>query len=101
VALLKDGNKTIVRATWKGDANCDGVINADDLSLMLLGQARQQTTWSVDDFDHDNQINADDWAEFSYALAYSEGKPYQATISTASLSAADDTGNLLMSAPSM
>lgn len=72
-----DTNSAIlIRPTWKGDANCDGVINADDLSIMALGKAKNATDWSAGNFNYGTQITADDWIIFNYAVAYSNGRNY-------------------------
>lgn len=63
-----------IRRTWIGDANLDGVINADDLSLMLLGQYQGSTLWQGGNFNYDARIDSDDWSQFFYAAAYSRGQ---------------------------
>jgi hypothetical protein len=102
IGSYDDGTQTLLRATWIGDANCDGIINADDLSLMMLGQARQQTTWSAGDFNHDGKITADDWAEFAYGVAVSHGQPYiPSIVPTAPASASQLTSLLAYPASSL
>jgi hypothetical protein len=81
VGYYDTGSQVTFRATWKGDANCDGVVNSDDLSIMLLGQAQQKTNWSAGNFNYDTQINADDSIIFIYALAYSGGRNYSSVFS--------------------
>ena len=44
--------------------------------MMLLGQTQQKTTWQAGNFNYDTKINADDWAIFQYAAAYSNGRNY-------------------------
>lgn len=56
-----DGSQIVIRAAVAGDANLDGQINADDLSLLMLGQTEKKTDWFLGNFNYDSQINADDW----------------------------------------
>ena len=42
IGYFDNGTTLTVGYTWYGDANLDGVINADDLSIMLMGQALGQ-----------------------------------------------------------
>lgn len=96
VGYYDTGSSITIRATWRGDANCDGVINADDLSLMALGQAKSNTDWSAGNFNYDTQINADDWMIFNYAVAYSNGRNYTNVFgSSAVLESATQMDNLL------
>jgi GH25 family lysozyme M1 (1,4-beta-N-acetylmuramidase) len=70
----------VVRYTADGDANLDGTVNADDLSLLMLAQATQQQAqqnnqapptvyWYNGDFNYDSQINADDYGLLSLGSA--------------------------------
>jgi hypothetical protein len=74
VGYYDDGSEVTIRRTWKGDANLDGVVNADDLSLFLLGQALGQTSWQFGNFNYDTQINADDFFALSLGAAVSNGQ---------------------------
>lgn len=62
VGYFDNGSQIAIRYTWLGDANLDGAINADDISLLMLGQAQHQTDWFLGNFNYGPQIDADDWA---------------------------------------
>ena len=64
---------------------------------MMLDQAQHQTTWTSGDFNHDSQINADDWTMLAYAVAYSAGQPYSAALASPLLSSAQAADELLSS----
>lgn len=95
IGAFDNGSQLVVRASWIGDANLDGVVNADDLSLIMLGQAMHKSGWSAGDFNNDNQINADDWAEFAYAAAYSAGQNFNESIAIPDLAAAQNIQQVL------
>jgi hypothetical protein len=90
VGYYDNGSTIVIRDTWLGDANCDGTINADDLSLIMLGQAQHATHWQDGNVNYDTQVNADDWSKIAYAIAYSQTQAFpafsQATISSDYLS---------------
>jgi parallel beta-helix repeat protein len=78
IGYFDDGSEVTIRRSWYGDANLDGQINADDLSLMLLAQmgTRPQPAirWQDGNFNYDAQVNADDWMKLFYGVAVSEGQ---------------------------
>ena len=74
IGTFDTGSEVKIARTWNGDTNLDGVINGDDLSLMMLGQAQSGTRWQDGNFNYDTQVNADDWIKFAYAVAYSRGQ---------------------------
>jgi hypothetical protein len=74
IGTFDTGSEVKIARTWNGDTNLDGVINADDLSLIMLGQSKSGTLWQDGDFSYHNQVNADDWMKLFYALAYSKGQ---------------------------
>ena len=51
----------LVKYTWNGDANLDGVINADDYFLADSGFITQKGGWYNGDFSYDGVVNADDY----------------------------------------
>jgi len=51
----------LVRHTWNGDANLDGVVNADDYFLADSGYITQKKGWHNGDFNYDGVMNANDY----------------------------------------
>ncbi|MCY2952434.1 MAG: hypothetical protein NTU53_10705 [Planctomycetota bacterium] len=51
----------LVKYTWNGDANLDGVVNADDYFLADSGYVTQKGGWHNGDFNYDGVVNADDY----------------------------------------
>jgi len=51
----------LVKPTWNGDANLDGVVNADDYFLIDNGFITQAPGCQNGDFNYDGVINADDY----------------------------------------
>jgi autotransporter-associated beta strand protein len=85
------GAKSIlIKYTWLGDANGDGVVNDSDLAMMQAGG----TTWQQGDFNYDGKVNADDYAFFGLGVAISNGNnittvlPEPGTLAAACLVAA-------------
>jgi len=56
-----DTNSILVKYTWNGDANLDGVVNADDYFLIDSGYITQTKGYINGDFNYDDVINADDY----------------------------------------
>jgi len=56
-----DVNSILVKYTWNGDANLDGVINADDYFRIDSGFLSQAKGYQNGDFNYDGVINADDY----------------------------------------
>jgi hypothetical protein len=56
-----DANSILVRSTWNGDANLDGVVNADDYFQIDSGFISQKGGWYNGDFNYDGAVNADDY----------------------------------------
>ncbi len=58
-----DGTSVLVRYTYGGDANLDGVINADDYAnIDFFSAIAGARGYSNGDFNYDGSINADDYA---------------------------------------
>ncbi|MCY2952158.1 MAG: lamin tail domain-containing protein [Planctomycetota bacterium] len=57
---LKD-NSVHVKYTWNGDANLDGLVNADDYFLIDSAFISQAKGFYNGDFNYDDIINADDY----------------------------------------
>ena len=58
-----DANDILIKYTYNGDANLDGVVNADDYFRIDSGflQPPADPSWYDGDFNYDNKINADDY----------------------------------------
>ncbi|HEY1683270.1 MAG TPA: hypothetical protein VGG19_00785, partial [Tepidisphaeraceae bacterium] len=56
----------LVKYTWLGDANLDGVVTSADLTAI----SATGTTWATGDFNYDSKVNADDYALFMLGAAY-------------------------------
>lgn len=51
----------LVKCTWTGDGNLDGLINADDYFLIDSGYVTQSGGYANGDFNYDGLVNADDY----------------------------------------
>ena len=51
----------LVKYTYIGDANLDGIINGDDYFAIDAGYAAQSTGYAHGDFDYNGRIDADDY----------------------------------------
>lgn len=56
-----DFNAILVKHTWTGDSNLDGVVNADDYFAIDSGFISQLPGYPNGDFNYDGVINADDY----------------------------------------
>jgi autotransporter-associated beta strand protein len=52
----------LVKFTWYGDADFNGVVNFDDYSRIDAGFNNSRTGWLNGDFDLNNSVNFDDYA---------------------------------------
>jgi hypothetical protein len=64
-SMIVDSTAILIRYTWTGDANLDGIVNAADLAMI----SSNGSTWSTGDFNYDGVVNADDYALFDLGLA--------------------------------
>ncbi len=56
-----DSTDVLIKYTYKGDANLDGVVNADDYFQIDSGFPSQILGWLNGDFNFDGVVNADDY----------------------------------------
>ena len=56
-----DTSAVLIRYTFAGDANLDGVINGDDYFDVDAGYASQATGYLNGDFNYDGRVDADDY----------------------------------------
>ena len=54
-------NDVLVKYTWDGDANLDGLVNADDYFLIDSGYITQKGNYYNGDLNYDQTVNADDY----------------------------------------
>lgn len=84
VGYFDDGSQVTIRRTWDGDANLDGVVNSDDLSLLYLGQLLGQTSWQFGNFNYGSKVTTDDWSLLFLGAAMSNGENISALYPAAS-----------------
>lgn len=70
----------IVKYTYVGDTNLDGVLNGSDLGNMLEGLSRGAAGWNFGDIDNSGTVTLSDLAAFNAAFAW-----YNAQVSPVSL----------------
>lgn len=63
-------NAVLVKYTWDGDLNLDGVVDAKDAALMADGNPG----WMGGDLNYDGVVNADDWSLFMKGAAFQTGQ---------------------------
>jgi fibronectin-binding autotransporter adhesin len=66
----------LIKYTWLGDANLDGIVNSADLAAI----STTGTTWQTGDFNYDSQVNADDYALFMLGAAHGSSTNISATL---------------------
>jgi autotransporter-associated beta strand protein len=76
LGYMDTGTQVIIKYTWVGDANLDGVVTNADLSAM----SANGTTWATGDFNYDGVVNADDYALFMLGAADSGGANISTTL---------------------
>lgn len=64
-------NDVLIRYTWVGDANLDGVVNGADMAMM----SSTGSTWNTGDFNYNGVVDADDYALFALGYSASGGAP--------------------------
>lgn len=60
-AVVNGQGYVVVKCTWNGDANIDGVVDADDYFLADSGYITQAGGWHNGDFNYDGRMDADDY----------------------------------------
>jgi hypothetical protein len=63
----------LVKYTYLGDTNLDGVVDANDLANVLAGQAGGLTGWVNGDTNYDGVVNAADLANVLNSLSHQYG----------------------------
>src|SRR5207253_8074627 len=80
-----DATAVLVKYTYGGDANLDGLINVDDYGRIDFNVGMGTGGWFNGDFNYDGKINVDDYGIIDYNAA-AQGPPLAATASVARLS---------------
>lgn len=65
-----NGSSVLVKYTYLGDANLDGVVDSKDYAMITPGGS----SWMQGDFNYDGVVNQDDYALYMYGLA-AQGSP--------------------------
>jgi hypothetical protein len=75
LGYLTAGTTTLVRLTLTGDANLDGILNADDYALLDRGRLTGGQYWHQGDFNYDGTVNNQDYLliDRTYALTNTHG----------------------------
>jgi hypothetical protein len=59
----------LTKYTWRGDANLDGKVDADDAAIITQNRALNRTGWIAGDFNYDGTFDADDFIAMSLGLS--------------------------------
>jgi len=100
-----DLNSILLKCTWDGDADLDGVVNADDYFQIDSGFITQKPGWYNGDFNYDGLVNADDYFLIDSAFLGQTGplatkpRPVETTVAEAAEGSGDDTLVLRASQP--
>jgi hypothetical protein len=68
-------NDVIVRYTWYGDADMNGVVNSADFALLMFGYNHHLTGWRNGDFNGDGVVSGADFALFDDTYNFYGGVP--------------------------
>ena len=78
-------NDLLVKYTYGGDTNFDGLVNADDYGNIDRGFISQKPGWFNGDFNYDGIINADDYGSIDRAFIGQSGQLSRSVISAAAV----------------
>ena len=70
-----DSNDIVVKYTYYGDANLNGVVNGEDFQQFLggFGHPEVTQTWLNGDFDYNGVVNGEDFGAFLYGFQNQQG----------------------------
>ena len=98
-------NDILVKYTWNGDANLDGVVNADDYFRVDTGFITQAGGYQNGDLNYDGVVNADDYFLIDSAFLGQTGplattpRPIETPVGDAAEASDEDTLVLRASQP--
>jgi hypothetical protein len=75
LAYLPTPAGILIRLTSTGDANLDGLLDADDYALLDQGLLTGGAFWHQGDFDYDGQVTSADYLLLDTTLAKQQGTP--------------------------
>lgn len=85
-----DANSVLVKYTWLGDADLNGVVDANDFGLLQFGYVGGQpyNSWAFGDFDYNGVVDPNDFglAQFGYV---GQGAPLSPELSASILTFAN------------
>jgi hypothetical protein len=75
-----DANSILIRYTFNGDLDLDGIIDADDYAKMDAGFVQKLNGWANGDLDYNGKINADDYFLMDRAFSNQSSLPAPAAL---------------------
>lgn len=79
LGYVDTGSEVLVKYTWLGDLNLDGVVDSSDLAA-FAPVGTTNATWSQGDLNYDHVINADDYSLFMLGVTASNGENISVTL---------------------
>jgi hypothetical protein len=73
LGLPLDASALILKYTWYGDANLDGLLSVDDFSLLDRGFTAGLTGWVNGDFNYDDVVSSADYLLLDAAYSLQSG----------------------------
>ncbi|HWB52944.1 MAG TPA: dockerin type I repeat-containing protein [Tepidisphaeraceae bacterium] len=68
-------DSVLVKYTWLGDTNLDGVVNGTDISALLAGETGHLSGWQNGDLNYDGVVNSDDFSLLLLGAAEESAAP--------------------------
>ena len=81
--LNTDGSAVLVKSTYYGDTDLNGVINFDDYARIDFGFNNNGNEWFEGDFNYDGKVNFDDYALIDLGFN-TQGQPMSSPVPEAS-----------------
>jgi hypothetical protein len=83
-----DNTSVLIRITYKGDTNLDGIVNVLDLVNLAINWQSTNAVWAGGDFNYDGTVNSTDLAMLSEGWQLGVGSPLPSGDLNAALTAA-------------